>query len=79
MLCGSLDGGGQFGKEWIHVYVCLHPFVVYLKLSQHCLLISYTTIRNKKLKKEKKKKQMSTMLWMLVRADLFTQPTEVKR
>ena len=28
--------GVEFGGEWIHVYVCLSPFVVYLKLSQHC-------------------------------------------
>ena len=27
--------------EWIHVYVWLSPFAVHLKLSQHCLLISY--------------------------------------
>ena len=28
--------GGEFGKEWMHVYVWLSPFAVYLKLSQHC-------------------------------------------
>ena len=28
--------GGEFGREWIHVYVWLSPFVVHLKLSQHC-------------------------------------------
>ena len=38
--------GGEFAGEWMHVYV----FVVYLKLSQNCLLISYTPIQNKKLK-----------------------------
>ena len=27
--------GGEFGGEWIHVYV-LSPFDVHLKLSQHC-------------------------------------------
>ena len=27
--------GGEFGEEWIHVYVWLSPFTVYLKLSQH--------------------------------------------
>ena len=31
--------GGEFGEEWIHVYVWLRPFAVHLKLSQHCLLI----------------------------------------
>ena len=25
--------GGKFGGEWIHVYVWLSPFAVYLKLS----------------------------------------------
>ena len=28
--------GGEFGGQWIHVYVCLSPFTVHLKLSQHC-------------------------------------------
>ena len=28
--------GAEFGGEWIHVYVGLRPFAVYLKLSQHC-------------------------------------------
>ena len=27
---------GEFGEEWIHVYVWLNPFAVYLKLSQAC-------------------------------------------
>ena len=27
--------GGEFGGEWIHVYVWLSLFVVHLKLSQH--------------------------------------------
>ena len=48
--------------EWIHVYVRLSPFAVHLKLSQHCLLMSYTPIQNKKFKKNnnlhsKKKKK----------------------
>ena len=32
---------GEFGGEWIHVYVWLNPFTVCLKLSQH-LLIDYS-------------------------------------
>ena len=28
--------GGKFAEDWIHVYVWLSPFAVYLKLSQHC-------------------------------------------
>ena len=28
--------GGEFGGEWIHVYVWLSPYTVHLKLSQHC-------------------------------------------
>ena len=28
--------GVEFGGEWIHAYVCLSPFAVRLKLSQHC-------------------------------------------
>ena len=27
---------GEFGGEWIHVYVWLSPFAVHLKLSLHC-------------------------------------------
>ena len=27
---------GEFGGEWIHVYVRLSPFIVHRKLSQHC-------------------------------------------
>ena len=30
--------GGEFGGEWIHVYMWLSPFAVHLKLSQHCSL-----------------------------------------
>jgi len=46
--------GGEFGVEWIQVYVRLSIFTVHLKLSQHNLLISYTPIQNKKFKKVKK-------------------------
>ena len=28
--------GGEFSREWIHVYVWLSPFAVHLKLSRHC-------------------------------------------
>jgi len=28
--------GGDFGGEWIHVYVWLSSFAVHQKLSQHC-------------------------------------------
>ena len=28
--------GGEFGGEWIHVYVWLSPFTVHLTLSPHC-------------------------------------------
>ena len=27
--------GGEFGGEWMHVYVWLSPFAVHLKLSQY--------------------------------------------
>ena len=26
--------GGEFGREWVHVFVWLSPFAVHLKLSQ---------------------------------------------
>ena len=41
---------GGIQGEWIHVYVWIGLFVVHLKLSQHHLLISYTSVQNKKLK-----------------------------
>ena len=50
LLCDSLDGRGVWGEP-IHVCVWLSPFAVHLKLSQLCLLIDYTLIQNKKLKK----------------------------
>ena len=28
--------GGEFGGEWIHVYVWLSPFTVHLNLLQYC-------------------------------------------
>ena len=43
--------GGEFGREWMHVYVCLNPFTVCLNLSQHCLLNGYSPIQNLKKKK----------------------------
>jgi len=33
--------GGEFGGEWVHVYVWLNPFTVHLKLPQDCLLTGY--------------------------------------
>ena len=38
---------GEFGEEWIHVYIWLSPFIVQLKLSQRCLLTYYNSIQNK--------------------------------
>ena len=48
-LSGSLDRKGVW-EEWIHVYVWLSPFAVHLRLSQHGLLISYSSTQNKKVK-----------------------------
>ena len=50
MSCGSLDGRGVWGRIDLHVYAWLSPFTVHLKPSQHCLLIGYTPVQNKKLK-----------------------------
>ena len=44
--------GGEFGGEWVHVYIWLGSFAVHLKLSQHCMLVGYTRVQNKKLKKK---------------------------
>ena len=45
--------GEEFGGESIHVYIWKNPFTAHLKLSQHCLLIGYTTVQNKKVFKKK--------------------------
>ena len=45
------QGRWEVGGEWIQVCVWLSPFTVHLKPSQYCLLISYTPIQNKKLKR----------------------------
>ena len=50
--CVAAGMGGEFGGEWIHVYVWLSPFTVDLKLSQ-----GYTLIQNNKLKRKKKKEK----------------------
>ena len=49
--------GGEFGGEWIHVYVWLSPFSFHLKLSQLCqsALLQY------KIAKKKKKKDLKSM------------------
>ena len=44
--------GGEFRGEWVHVYIWLGSFAVHLKLSQHCMLVGYTPVQNKKLKKK---------------------------
>ena len=41
--------GGEFEEEWRHARVWLSPFAVHLKLSQHCLLIGYNVVQNKKV------------------------------
>ena len=49
--------GGEFVGEWLHIYPWLGPSTLYLKLSQHFLLICYTPIQNKKFLKKKSKGQ----------------------
>ena len=44
--------GGEFGIEWIHVYVQLSPFAVRLKTIT-ILSIGYIPIKNKKFKSKK--------------------------
>ena len=44
--------GGKLGGEWVIIYEWFSLFLVHLKLSQHCLLISYTPRQNKKFKEK---------------------------
>ena len=53
---GTLDGRGVWRTTDTCIYVWLSPFAVHLKLSKHCLLISYTSMQNKKFKNWKQKK-----------------------
>ena len=50
---------GSVGAEWIHVYVWLRTFAVYLKLSQHCSLV----ILRYKIKSKKKKKHSESFFF----------------
>ena len=50
--------GAQSGGDWIHVYVALSSFAVHETITT--LLIGYTSIQNKKLKKEDSK-QLQTI------------------
>ena len=69
--------GREFGEEWIHVYVCLSPFAVHLKLSQHCLLIGYTPIQNKKFFKKKERKFSQKKKPVLLLLLLFLRQSQV--
>ena len=65
-LYRGLDGSVVWG-EWIHVYLWLIPFILQLKLSQHCLLIEYTPIKSRKFKiyiymNEQKKKDYASLV-----------------
>ena len=41
---------GSLGENgYAYIYIWLSPFAVYVKLSQHCLLIGCSPIQNKKL------------------------------
>ena len=55
--------GGEFEKEEIHVYVWLSPFAVTESVT--ILLISYTPMQNKKLKKNKKRLPFGMSLFCL--------------
>ena len=33
---GTVLNGSLAGGEWIHVYVWVRPFIVHVKLPQHC-------------------------------------------
>ena len=59
---------GKCGEEWIHVDVWLSPFLVHLKLSQHCLFIGYSPIQNNCLKFVFKRRNLAVvpaLSWVL--------------
>ena len=54
--------GGEFGEEWIHVYVWLSPFAVHPKQSQHCIVMPVLQYKiSLKLKKKIKLVQWERM------------------
>ena len=55
MSCGSLDGRGVWGK--MDTYVCMTESLWCPSESVTTLLIGYTPIQNKKLKKKKGKSE----------------------
>ena len=55
------------GGEWKHIYIWLSPFTARLKLSQHCLLISYTKTQNKEFNKNRKEAPRAMALSSAVR------------
>ena len=46
--------GGEFGREWTHVYVRLSPFAVHLKLVHITVNQLYSNTKEKVKKKKKK-------------------------
>ena len=56
--CVAAWMGGEFGGEWIHVYVWLSPFTVHLKLPQRCS----SAILQYKIKVEKKRVREATAM-----------------
>ena len=53
MLYGSLDGSGVWGR--MDTCICMAESLCYSRKTVTTLLIGYTPIQNKKLKKKKKK------------------------
>ena len=61
--------GGEFGGEWIHICAWLSPFARPLETIT-TLLISYTPLQNKKLKKKKESMQKSPAWFLTLRSPL---------
>ena len=51
--CAAVWMGGEFGGEWIHVCICMFESLHHSPETITTLLISYTSIQNKKLEKQK--------------------------
>ena len=61
-----------------HVNVQLSPFPVHLKLSLHCLLISYALVQKKKLGKKKEKEIADITATIEVRNSLYSPPFHLR-
>ena len=71
--CCVWPGWDGVWGEWLHVYMWLGPFAVHLRVSQHCSLIHYTSVQNRRLKKTKFYQGLSLATFCILYSKCFNQ------